>query len=141
MVLTQKSRFVAGSLLLALLVACSDSPLDVTQPDFRGTVELVTLQPDDAHVRAQVLLTDIGPAPGVASMGDPAAELFLKKLLLIRSSTQIVLRQPDGSHRVGALSDIREGGVLSIKHTGVEMRSLPPRYEAVWVEVSPVEAN
>jgi hypothetical protein len=113
-------HFALGILCVLLLAACNNSPLDVTDADFRGVVEVVFPSSDGADVR----LVDVEPTPAV-------------RFILVRQTTQIVVRAIDGSLIQGRVSDIHPGSVLRAKTTGPMILTDPPQQYAVWVEVIP----
>lgn len=109
----------SGILGAMLLASCGTGALDVTNPDFQGAVDRVTAQPDGLLVR----LTAVEPSPTV-------------RLVSVTESTRIFVRDAGGSLIRGTLQEIQPGNTVRVRTTGHEMRSDPPQYVAVWVEVT-----
>lgn len=107
---------ILGALLLA---ACNTGALDVTDADFQGAVDRVTAEPDGHLVR----LTAVEPSPTV-------------RLVSITDRTSIFVREAGGSLIPGTFQDIQPGNTVRVRTTGIEMRSDPPQYVAVWIEVT-----
>lgn len=107
-------------LILAPLSGCGDSPVDVSEPDYRGTVSAVSMVQDGADV----LLTNVVPGEN-----NPVI------IVLVRSTTRIYLSGKDDTVKGGTLSNIMIGSTMSVRHDGFQVRTLPPQYYAVWVAV------
>jgi len=56
-------------------------------------------------------------------------------VVLVASDTEVTVRQGDGTSRAGRVADLAAGARILIRHTGMEMRSLPPQYRATHVRV------
>ena len=112
---------VASVAVLLALAACAagangaaDAPWDL-----EGVV--ASVDPDPAGVRLTVDV-DSADADGRA-------------VLHVPPDARITVRDADGSVRPGAVDDLRPGVRIRARHTGVEMRSLPPQYVATEVQV------
>ena len=57
-------------------------------------------------------------------------------ILLVSRQTQVTVRRADGTTRPGDVRDLAQGARFDARHTGVELRSLPPQYHATHVRVS-----
>lgn len=54
----------------------------------------------------------------------------------VPANSEIVVRQPSGARGRGNVKDLLVGIPISVWHTGVEIRSLPPQYTATRVHVT-----
>jgi len=89
----------------------------------------------------------VGTAARVGALGDPATVLVGDLLVpaagyeagvaLDVGDARIYVRLPGGRRARGRVSDVAVGTALRAWSTGVEERSLLPRWEATWVEVTP----
>ncbi|HEX7241960.1 MAG TPA: hypothetical protein VF263_16880 [Longimicrobiaceae bacterium] len=78
-------------------------------------------------------------APGPAAIGvsvDIALEAEPGRVvLLVSSETEIEIRRADGTIERGGASDLVAGARIVARHTGAELRSLPPQHHATHVRV------
>lgn len=58
-----------------------------------------------------------------------------RAVLHVPPDARITVRHADGSVRPGGMDDLRPGVRIRARHTGAEMRSLPPQYVATEVQV------
>jgi hypothetical protein len=58
-----------------------------------------------------------------------------RAVILVESATEVSVRLPDGTAKPGAMADLTAGARILVRHTGPEMRSLPPQYRATHVRV------
>ena len=56
-------------------------------------------------------------------------------VLLVSPETEIEVRRADGTVARGGAADLVAGARIQARHTGAEMRSLPPQYSATHVRV------
>ncbi len=56
-------------------------------------------------------------------------------VLLVSPETEVIVKRPDGTHGRGGAADLAVGARILARHTGREMRSLPPQYRATHVRV------
>jgi hypothetical protein len=78
-------------------------------------------------------------APGPAAIGitvdlSPGAEPG-RVVLLVSAETEIEVRRADGTIERAGAADLAAGARIEARHTGAELRSLPPRYHATQVRV------
>lgn len=56
-------------------------------------------------------------------------------VLLVSPQTEIRVQGADGASRPGDMLDLVSGARIDARHTGTELRSLPPQYHATHVRV------
>ena len=136
--------WTGGALTLALaatLVACSSGTTGPAQDDRAAGVTTQTGSPRfDGRI-----ISVVGPegAPGDGDLGGVWIALppdFDDRPghgvgLVIWASTEIVVREADGTLRRGSLSDLAAGKRVRAWTTDAEYLSLPPAYDATRVEI------
>jgi hypothetical protein len=60
-----------------------------------------------------------------------------RAVLLVSPETVVEVQRPDGSTGRGNAGDLAAGARVRARHTGVEMRSLPPQYVATQLRIVP----
>ncbi len=92
---------------------------------------------DDRTLTGTIAAVAPGPAAiGVlvdAAPGDDAGQV----VLLVSPETEIEVRRADGTAVRGSAADLAVGARIVARHTGAEMRSLPPQYHATHVRIVP----
>jgi hypothetical protein len=114
-------RVAPAALSFFVAAACGSTPVEVNDPDFSGTATRLQRQGD-------VVSVHIGQLP-------PPATGVAERVVHIHPNTTLVIRERDGSYRRATADEIVIGAILRVKTTGVEYRSLPPQYDATWVEI------
>lgn len=71
-------------------------------------------------------------APGVSGM-PPGG----RAVLLVSQETEVSVQRADGTVQRGRAADLAVGLRVEAEHTGTELRSLPPQYDAVRIRVIP----
>lgn len=56
-------------------------------------------------------------------------------VLLVSPRTEITVQAADGASRPGDMLDLVPGARIDARHTGAELRSLPPQYHATAIRV------
>lgn len=115
-----RTGIVLSSLLVvASVLACASESLAPEEPpDVQGVI--VDVMPDyRVLVKSSVVL-------------DAYPDTFFVNP---RSDTRILIRQGDGIYRKGAITDLAEGDTIRAWLSGEELRSLPPQYPALMVEL------
>lgn len=120
------ARLVLVAVAATIASTCGSNPtvFENAQYDFAGRVATIEIEHSVVEVR---LVAD--PA---LSGGD--------RVVRIDRETRLLRRERDGTYRPVSQSDITVGAFLRVKTTGVESRSLPPQYDAVWVAIVPEPA-
>ncbi len=125
---------VATAVLCAALAACTGVPDpgeagvagsgvaggSVPDWDLSGVVAAVQPGPGTARVTVQV-----------SRPGTPVEQA----VLLVSPQTEVTVRAADGASRPGDMLDLVPGARIEARHTGTELRSLPPQYHATHVRV------
>lgn len=94
---------------------------------------------DDAGPTLAGVIAAVAPGPAaicVAVDVAPGAEPG-RVVLLVSSGTEIEVRRADGTIERGGAADLVAGARIVARHTGAELRSLPPQYHATHVGVVP----
>lgn len=86
-------------------------------------------------VEGVIAAVDPGPAATRVTVETADAEDPGRAILLVEPGTEIVVEEPDGTSRAGSAADLRVGARIQARHTGAELRSLPPQYVATRVRV------
>jgi hypothetical protein len=78
----------------------------------------------------------VAPAGGITRVtvqraGAPGGQA----ILLVSPQTEITVQAADGTSRAGDVRDLVTGARIGARHTGTELRSLPPQYQATHVRV------
>ena len=118
-----KLRAATTAMSFFVVAACGSTPLEVDElpePDFSGTTTMIRQQGD-------ILSVNIAPS----------ASNTHERVVHVRPSTTLVIRERDGEYREVTTQNIVIGAILRVKTTGVEYRSLPPQYDATWIEIIP----
>jgi hypothetical protein len=118
-------RVATAVLSFSVVTGCGSTPVEAEPPvpDFTGKAVSIEHRMSDV---VSVLINDLRPPPE-----------GYQRVVHIDPGTVIVIRQRNGVYgKVGA-DEIVVGAILSVKTTGVEMRSLPPQYDATWIEIIP----
>jgi hypothetical protein len=58
-----------------------------------------------------------------------------RAVLLVSPATEVTVQLADGTSRRGEATDLAVGARILARHTGAELRSLPPQYGATHVRV------
>ena len=58
-------------------------------------------------------------------------------VLLVSPGTDVRVEREDGTSARGGAADLAVGARILARHTGAEMRSLPPQYRATHIRVLP----
>jgi hypothetical protein len=112
--------------LCAGVAACAnraDGPADDREWNMEGTIAGI-----EAGAGATRLMVDLA-AGGAAEPGRVA--------LLVSPDTEVLVQRADGTSAAGGAADLAVGARIRARHTGEEMRSLPPQYRATHVLVLP----
>ena len=56
-------------------------------------------------------------------------------VLLVSPGTEVEVQRADGTSTRGGAADLVVGARIRARHTGTEMRSLPPQYQATHIRV------
>ena len=118
-----RALLLAAATGAAAGAACVGSTAPAGDPDLVGTVARVGTRPRPATVL-------------VGDLQVPAAG-YEAGVALDVGSARIYVRLPDGRLARGRVSDVAVGAAVRAGSTGIELRSLPPQWEATWVEVTP----
>lgn len=90
------------------------------------------------HVAGVVVSADPAPASVRVTVqrdaGSPGPE---RAVLHVPPQAQVEVQRADGTVHAGTAADIVPGARILARHTGAEMRSLPPQYHAVRVRIIP----
>lgn len=112
---------------IVLGASCSSSSPEITAPDsppdFSGTAAVPQEQGEILTVLVTIDPSEAGGVP--------------QRRVHVHPNTLLLLRERDGTYRRVARSEIVPGAILRVKTTGVEYRSDPPQYDAVWIEIIP----
>ncbi|HEU4456613.1 MAG TPA: hypothetical protein VFR81_26335 [Longimicrobium sp.] len=77
---------------------------------------------------------DSGPA-GTRLTLDPADGAGERVVLIVPPGTEVLVERADGTTVPGGAADLTVGARIGARHTGAEMRSLPPQYHATEIRV------
>lgn len=94
---------------------------------------------DDAGPTLAGVIAAVAPGPAAICVtvdvapGDESGRV----VLLVVPETEIELRRADGTTMRGGAADLVAGARIVARHTGAELRSLPPQYHATHVRVFP----
>ena len=105
---------------LASCAGASSGSADA-RPGLAGVVAAVQQQPAVTRVTVEA-----------AAPAGPTRETFV---LLVRPGTEILIQRADGTAERGRSADLVVGARVQAEHTGAELRSLPPQYEALRIRV------
>jgi hypothetical protein len=126
---------VATAVLCAALAACTGMPEPGAAEAADGGVAGGSAQPDwdlsgvIASVQQGAGTTRV--TVQVARDGTPGEQA----VLLVSPRTEITVRAADGASRPGDMLDLVPGARIDARHTGAELRSLPPQYHATAIRV------
>ncbi len=94
---------------------------------------------DDAGPTLAGVIAAVAPGPAAIggtvdlSPGDESGRV----VLLVSPETEIEVRRADGTAGRGSAADLVAGARIVARHTGAELRSLPPQYHATHVRIVP----
>jgi hypothetical protein len=77
----------------------------------------------------------VEPAGGTTRVAVQLSGPGERAILLVSPQTEITLQAADGTSRAGDVRDLAPGARIGARHTGTELRSLPPQYHATHVRV------
>jgi hypothetical protein len=94
---------------------------------------------DDAGSTLAGVIASVAPGPDAIRVAvDVAPEDDSGRVvLLVSPETEIEVRRADGTGGRGGVADLVAGARIVARHTGAELRSLPPQYHATYVRVVP----
>jgi len=114
---------LAAAFLCAGTASCAGRANGSPDPEWDLEGVIAAVEPGPAQTRVTVEV-----APGAAAEGGPA-------VLLVSADTEVEVRRGDGSTRRGTAADLVAGARIMARHTGAQMRSLPPQYQATHVRI------
>ena len=117
---------LAAVLSTSVTSACGKTPVDagVSAHDFAGTV----VSTGQTQNSVTVLIWDSSPPSG-----------YEERLIHILPDTRLV-REQGGALVTATPDEIVIGAIVRVKTTGVERRSIPPQYDAIWMEIIPPQS-
>lgn len=118
-------RIGLGAALVAavLLVGCAYEATGPQDSHFAGVIVKATDRSPTESNSARIWVT-VDPPTHTDAAG-----------LHIWPGTRILVQQANGSYQEGSVHDLVEGARYRAWHDGIEMRSLPPQYNATRIEV------
>jgi hypothetical protein len=119
----RRNQLVLSLFAATLTAGCAHQSTAPEHPPFEGTITEGTATLPASPERAQILVAVEPPARTDAAW------------LHILPSTEIVVRQADGSEKAGNVHDLVVGARYRAWHTGGAMRSLPPQFIVTRIEV------
>jgi hypothetical protein len=95
--------------------------------------------PGDADWSMEGVIAAVEPGPAATRLtvevASGAAAEPGRAVLLVSSETEVEVQRADGTSARGGAADLVVGARIRARHTGVEMRSLPPQYQATRIRV------
>jgi hypothetical protein len=126
---------VATTVLCAALASCMGVPEPGEAESARGGLVDGSPQPD---WDLSGVIAAVQPGAGttrvtvqVSRPGTPGEQA----VLLVSAQAEVTVRAADGASRPGDMLDLVPGARIDARHTGAELRSLPPQYHATAIRV------
>ena len=120
-------RTLATAALCAAVAACADrtnGASDDTEWTMEGMIAGVEPGPEATRLTVEVASEGVGTEPGPV-------------VLLVSPETDVRVEREDGTSERGGAADLAVGARILARHTGEELRSLPPQYRATHIRVLP----
>ena len=120
-------RVVATLALCAAAASCAGRTYAAGYDDAGWSVEgvIAAVEPGSPDTRVTV---DVASADAVSTG---------RVVLIVSPATEISVERADGTSARGGVADLSAGARVRARHTGEEMRSLPPQYRATHIRVIP----
>lgn len=119
----QMLLMLATAALCAATLSCAGPASGSPGPDWDLSGVMRTVEPAPSATRVTVELAEEAAAePGRA-------------VLLVGPATEVEVQRADGTIVRGSMADLVPGARVLARHTGAELRSLPPQYRATHVRV------
>jgi hypothetical protein len=95
--------------------------------------------PGDADWSMEGVIAAVDPGPAATRLtvdvSSGAAAEPGRVVLIVSPETEVEVQRADGTSARGGAADLVVGARIRARHTGVEMRSLPPQYQATHIRV------
>jgi hypothetical protein len=126
---------VAFTAVFASVVACTGMP---GPREAEGTVSEMSDGAPEQDWHLVGVVAAVQPAGGTTrvtvQVSRPGAS-GEQAILLVSPQTEITVQAADGTSRAGDVRDLVGGARIGARHTGTELRSLPPQYHATRIRV------
>jgi hypothetical protein len=126
---------VAFTAVFASVVACTGMP---GPREAEGRVSEMSDGAPEQDWNLSGVVTAVEPAGGttrVAVQRSGPGAAGERAILLVSPQTEITVQAADGTSRAGDVRDLVAGARIDARHTGTELRSLPPQYHATHIRV------
>lgn len=130
-------HLAAAAMVCAALASCTRPPNGSPEPGPDGPGAIDNGSPEPGWDLSGVVAA-VQPGNGttrvavdVARPGAPGERV----ILLVSSGTEITVQRAEGTSRPGDVRDLVPGTRVGARHTGAQLRSLPPQYPATHLRV------